>query len=105
MRNQEVWALIDTGARESCIEQALADRLALTLVDRRTVSGVGGLHQLNVYLAQIDIPSLGRSDNGLFTAGRFADGGSRHQVILGRALLRDMVVVYDGRRGTVSVCA
>jgi len=105
IESDEVLALIDTGARESCIDQALADRLALTLVDRRIVAGVGGRHSFNVYLAKIEIPVLDITENGLFTAVRLTDGGSPHRVILGRSLLRDLVVVYDGRRGIVSVCS
>lgn len=100
----EVPALIDTGAAESCIDQDLADRLALTLVDRRTISGAGGRHDLNVYLAEIEIPGLLVNQNGLFTAVRLMEGGSSHRVLLGRTLLRELVVIYDGRRGTVTMC-
>lgn len=62
------WAFIDTGAYESCIDQDLADQLALTLVDRRIVSGAGGKHELNVYLAEIDIPGI-LVQSGLQKAG------------------------------------
>ena len=100
----QVPALIDTGASESCIDQDLADQLALTLVDRRIVSGAGGRHDLNVYLAEIDIPGLLVKQYGLFTAVRLAEGGAIHRVLLGRTLLRELVVIYDGRRGVVTMC-
>src|SRR5258708_27148621 len=55
---QGVWALVDTGATESCIDDQLAVQLALPLVDRRPIAGVGGKMQANIYLAQIHVPSL-----------------------------------------------
>jgi predicted aspartyl protease len=100
----DVPALIDTGAFESCIDQDLADQLALTLVDRRVISGAGGRHDFNVYLAEIEIPGLLVNQYGLFTAVRLAEGGAIHRVLLGRTLLRELVVIYDGRRGVVTMC-
>src|SRR5260221_9113831 len=48
-----IWALVDTGATESCIDSRLAAQLALPIIDRRPISGVGGLKEVNMHLAQI----------------------------------------------------
>jgi len=48
---QVVLALIDTGAQQSMIDEALAIQLALPLINRQPYSGVGGPGIANVYLA------------------------------------------------------
>ena len=54
-----IYALLDTGAGESCIDDALAKKIGLPIVDRVTVSGVGGRTEVNVYLAHLIVPGLG----------------------------------------------
>ncbi len=97
-------ALLDTGASDSCIDQVLADQLALPLVDRWRAGGIGGAHEMNVYLAALTIPSLNITKNGLFMAVRLTESGQPHSVLIGRDLLTDLIIIYDGRRGSVSVC-
>ncbi len=97
---QLVDALIDSGARESCIDEALAGQLGLPVVDQIAAAGVGGQHQFNVYLAYIRVVALGFVQYGRFMGVRLAAGGQPHQVLLGRTLLQTMIFVYDGRDGT-----
>jgi hypothetical protein len=75
-------ALLDTGASDSCIDQGLADYLSLPLVDRWRAGGVGGSHEMNVYLAALTIPTLGITKNGLFMAVRLAESGQTHKVLI-----------------------
>jgi predicted aspartyl protease len=98
---QLVEGLIDTGARESCIDENLAIDLQLPLVDRIKAAGVGGQHEFNVYLGYIRIVALNHVQYGRFMGVKLRDGGQPHQVLLGRTLLQAMVLVYDGRDGTV----
>ncbi|GAB0119897.1 hypothetical protein Acid7E03_39690 [Acidisoma sp. 7E03] len=100
---ESIPALIDTGAGESCIDDELAVRLSLPVVDKRIVSGVGGQHTVNVYLGYVMIPSLNAILSGLFCGVHLAKGGQFHQVLLGRTLLRNLVMVYDGISGTVTL--
>ena len=58
---QGVAALVDTGATESCIDNLLAATLNLPIVDRRKIGGVGGAHEVNMYLASIRLCWVGRS--------------------------------------------
>jgi predicted aspartyl protease len=100
---KNVFALIDTGASDSCIDDDLAQSLNLPLIDRADVSGVGGAHKLSVYSAHIDIPSLAVTQWGRFTGVKLQAGGQGHQVLIGRTLLAGVIMVYDGRDGSVKL--
>ncbi len=102
---QDSPALIDTGAADSCIDEDLANELGLPLVDRQTCSGVGGEHELNIYLGHIRIPSLGQIRWGRFTGARLASGRQLHRALIGRAQLTEMILIYDGRTGAVTLTA
>jgi predicted aspartyl protease len=96
-------ALIDTGATESCIDEGLAQQLQLPLVNQQNTAGVGGVHVLNVYLAYLALPLLGHLQAGLFVGAQLAAGGTPHRALIGRTLLSDMLMVYDGRTGSVTL--
>jgi predicted aspartyl protease len=98
-----VEALVDTGAGDSCIDEDLANELQLPLIDRMTCSGVGGEHELNVYLGHIRIPSLGQIRYGRFIGAKLKVGGQPHQALIGRMQISDMILIYDGRTGAVSL--
>jgi predicted aspartyl protease len=98
-----VLALIDTGATQSCIDEALAQQLQLPLVNQQNAAGVGGVHILNVYLAYIALPLLGHLQAGLFVGAQLAAGGTAHRALIGRTLLADTLLVYDGRTGSVKL--
>jgi len=95
-----VEALIDSGASDSCIDESLAVELGLPLVNRVQAAGVGGGHEFNVYLGYIRIVALNYVQYGRFMGVLLQDGGQPHHVLLGRSLLKDMILVYDGRDGT-----
>ena len=98
-----VQALLDTGATESCIDAMLAAHLGLPVVDQRMIGGVGGSHKVNVHLAQIYIPDLNYTINGLFSAVSLRAGGQHHLALIGRTFLQDFRMVYDGSTGTVEL--
>lgn len=65
---ERLWpVLVDTDAGESCIDSTLADELQLPVFDRVSISGVHGMSELDLHLAQIYVPSL-----QFTTYGRFA---------------------------------
>lgn len=101
---QQVWALVDTGATESCIDDGLARELNLPLVDTGTASGIGGSQQCDVYLAQLHVPALGFTQYGRFMAVHLALGGQKHRALIGRSFLQTMMLIYDGRTGNVQIC-
>lgn len=95
-------ALLDTGAQESSIDEDLAQQLNLPLIDQETTSGISGPIVLNVYLAHIVIPMLG-TQYGRFTGVHLQKGGQFHRALLGRTMLQDMLLVYDGDSGSVKL--
>ncbi|HME68359.1 MAG TPA: aspartyl protease family protein, partial [Myxococcota bacterium] len=98
-----VFALIDTGATLTCIDDALARDLGLPVIDKQVSSGIGGKTELDVYAANIKIPSLGFGQYGRFAGAKLKEGDQRHEIILGRSLLRDLIMIYDGRTGKVQL--
>jgi len=96
-----VSALIDTGATESCIDDLLATQLALPVFDIRPISGVGGRHEVKMYLAQIYVPSLETNIIGGFAGVHLAAGGQPHRALIGRTFLKNLVMTYDGKTGSV----
>ena len=98
---ETVPALLDTGASESCIDEALAQSIGLPIVDRQMVSGVGGGTEVNIYLGHIVFPSLQYMQWGRFAGAKLADGNQIHRALIGRTMLRTCLMVYDGRVGRV----
>jgi hypothetical protein len=96
-------ALIDSGATESCIDEMLAISLKLPLIDKIMMGGVAGAKEHNVYLAALNMPAIGRSQYGRFAAVDLAGGGQLFRVLLGRTFLADVIHIYDGLRGQVTV--
>jgi len=100
---QGVHALVDTGASESCIDRDLADQLKLPIIDRRKIAGVGGAHEVNMYLAQIHVPSLTFTLYGAFAGVGLADGGQPHKALIGRTFLMRFTMIYTGSTGDVEL--
>jgi predicted aspartyl protease len=96
-------ALIDTGASDSCIDNDLAIELNLPIVDQRVASGSAGKHKINLYLAQIHIPSIPRTLWGRFGGVHLSAGGQLHSALLGRTFLQHFKLIYDGRTGAVDL--
>jgi hypothetical protein len=99
MRN--VWALIDTGATDCCIDSDLAMQLQLPIIDQRTYSGISGPMSVNMHLAQIHTPNLNFTFYGSFAGVNLSGGGQRHAVLIGRSYLRHFIMTYDGSTGAV----
>ena len=98
-----VHALVDTGATESCIDAGLAMQLNLPIVDRRSVGGIGGAHEVNMHLAQIHVPSLAFTIHGAFAGVNLIAGGQPHRALIGRTFLQHFTMVYEGLTGTVTL--
>jgi hypothetical protein len=96
-------ALVDTGASLSCIDNIVAATLHLPIVDRQTISGSGGAHEVNMYLAQMFVPELRTTYYGSFAGVDLAAGGQPHVVLIGRDMLQHVRLVYDGLTGQVTI--
>ncbi len=96
-------ALVDTGASHSCIDAALANDLNLPVVDRRTVIGVHGEKEVDVYHAQIYVPELDYVLHEQFAVANLTAGGQPHLALIGREFLQNFTMTYEGRTGTVVI--
>lgn len=96
-------ALVDTGATECCIDAGLAMQLNLPIVDRRSVGGISGVHEVNMHLAQIHVPSLAFTIHGAFAGVNLIAGGQSHYALIGRTFLQHFKMVYEGLTGTVTI--
>ena len=94
-----ILALIDTGADIACIDDDLAKKLGLPVVDRATCSGAGGSREANVYAAQIVLPD-GYVIHGRFAGVKLQAGGQSYQVLLGRSNFVHYTIIYDGPSGS-----
>jgi hypothetical protein len=97
----DILALIDTGAKQSCIDSALAQRLQLPMYDRRLVSTCNGKVLVDFCLAQIQAPSVKFIQSGTFASVPLKASGFRHEVLLGRSFLSYWKLEYDGTTGEV----
>jgi predicted aspartyl protease len=98
-----VWALVDTGAAASCIDDQLANNLGLPVIDQKPISGTIGSHTANIYLAQVNVPALQRTIYGPFAGVHLVAGGQRHAALIGRTFLRYFKMTYNGLTGDVTI--
>jgi len=104
-RAEQVPALVDTGASSSMIDNALATRLGLIQIDTAKIAGVHGVNDHPVYLAQISVPVLGLHQFDKFVGANLREGGQIQEAILGRDFLFNVIMIYDGIRGQVSIAS
>jgi len=98
-----IYALVDTGASQSCIDSMLATQLGLPVVDKITIAGVSGGQEVNVHLAQVHVPALNWTIYGLFAGVHLAAGGQAHKALIGRTFLQGFTMVYEGKTGLVTI--
>ena len=95
------YALVDTGASESCIDSTLAIQLGLPVIDQRPRLGASGEFLANIHLARIHVPALKSTINGRFAGVDLA--GHPYRALIGRTFLQHFTMVYEGRTGTVTL--
>ena len=98
--NQQLSALIDTGAEWNLIEETLASTtLNLKCIDYKWIQTAKGPSLARVYQGLLVIPSLTYSKPHRFIG---ADLGA-DRAILGREALADFLLTYSGRSGRVTL--
>jgi hypothetical protein len=98
-----LYALVDAGATESCINSLLAAQLNLPIVDKRLTAGAHGAKEVNMHLAQVHIPSLGFTIYGAFSGVDLRAGGQEHFALIGRTFLQRFKMIYEGTTGNVEI--
>jgi predicted aspartyl protease len=97
------WALIDTGASSTCIDDSAAQRLKLPVIDRgRMSSATHDAIEVNIYPALISITGIPIKINVLRAIG--ANLANQELIaLLGRDLLQNFTVFYNGVVGEVTL--
>lgn len=99
-----LYALIDTGASQTCVDKTLAIQLELPIRGKPfSIAGISGPETVNMHLGQIYMPALGETLSGLFPAVDLAGGGQPHKVLIGRDFLKSCRMSYDGTTGDVEI--
>ena len=96
-------ALLDTGATYSCIDLALAGRLCLKQTDARELVGAHEKKVTPFYRADIFIPQLKCAWREEFGGLPLEENGFGFKVIIGRNLLSDLRLSYEGYTGKVQI--
>jgi predicted aspartyl protease len=102
-KKQNVPALVDTGALESFIDCDLAAELNLPISNRREISGTQGRHEVDVYMAQVYVPTFEFTVYGQFAGVYLLRGGTNFRMLMGRTFLKHFILHYDGPTGRVTL--
>ncbi|MCY4474761.1 MAG: retroviral-like aspartic protease family protein [Chloroflexi bacterium] len=96
-------ALIDTGAKRTSVDRDLATKLGFAIKDSEEIGTVAGPDVVPVYdVADIHIPSLGLHVPLYFLGARLHKNLDC-QVLIGRDILANYHMTYDGRTGRVTL--
>jgi len=97
-----IMAMIDTGASISAIDSSVAASLGLSQTGSVQVGGVGGVSQQPVFAAAIEFTDPVISYDPLSLSGASL-GAPDFQLLIGRNILCQMILTYDGPRGRFSL--
>ncbi len=96
------FALIDTGAGATCVDQATADGAGLPVIGKAIMHTASHAnHEVPVYSGKLSIPGFGDLELE-YAMGANLDGQNLIALI-GRDVLQDAVFVYNGTDGAVSL--
>ncbi len=102
------YALVDTGAAVSAVHEGVLTALGLAPIDSVPVSTPSGDSDMFVYPARVSFPGLDVTPHTLTTfAGCQLDwltpNGKNVVMLLGRDVLSDFLMVYNGRTGAITL--
>ncbi len=96
-------ALVDTGAKRTSVDIDVAENLGFTVETWIEASTAAGVTRLPVYKeAMIHVPCIGEL-RSLNLVGANLRPEHSHDVLIGRDLLAEYQMIYDGRTGRVTL--
>lgn len=95
----ECGALIDTGASDICVDFRIAHALELRQIDQRSIGTAGGSVEVAVYNGILEVPLLGFRKSMRLFAPKI--NRVNYNVLIGRSLLKDYIVNFNGPSGEV----
>lgn len=103
------YAMVDTGASMTSVDRRIFERLQLFPVGRTPVTTAGGQQPQSKYPGRLSFPGTPLPERdfvellGADLSGLRADSGKSIIALVGRDILKDMVLVYDGKHATVTL--
>ena len=102
------YALIDTGASISSVHQEVLDQLSILPIDSIPLCTPSGEDRAFIYPTKVSFPGLGVSE---YQMSRVAGSqlnwttsqGNQIIMLLGRDLLSQMLFIYNGKTGAVTI--
>jgi predicted aspartyl protease len=97
------WALLDTGASSTCVDDATAQKLKLPIIDKAKMSSA--THEaieVNVYPALISFTGTPIKVNVLHAIGANL-AGQQLIALLGRDMLQNFTIFYNGAFGQITI--
>ena len=102
------FALIDTGAAVTAVDDDVLQQLAIPVVDTEPMQTVHGVAEMRLFNASVNFPGLGLSEVVL---DRIPGGMIRSKtntgadiiMLLGRDLLRGLKFTYDGPQSMLTI--
>lgn len=73
------------------------------MVDVQPIGGTIGLHDANIYAAQIHVPALADTAWGRFAAVNLKQANMPFRALIGRNFLRNYELTYEGPTGHVTI--
>ena len=105
------FALIDTGAASSCVDQPVLAKLGLNAIGQTQIGTAGGLQQRPIYTARFEFPGSplpGMDFSYLISVdlrSQFAGSDPAKPIIalIGRDVLQGTVFIYNGSHGSFTL--
>jgi len=98
-RELSIQALIDTGSEPTLVNESLIRDWQLTIVDYDLLGVPDAQILTPLFLVELEIPALGIREFITVASKALHDRAA----LLGRAQMRDCVLVYDGPHGTAQL--
>jgi hypothetical protein len=99
---EEIQALVDTGASITAINVATAQRLGLQATGSIQIGGATGVSDMPLYAAMFRIPDPFIEWDPMTLAGAQLSG-TPFEILVGRNVLCNMTMAYDGKQGRFSL--
>lgn len=99
---EEILALVDTGASITAINTATAERLGLQATGAINVGGATGVSQMPLYAAMLRISEPFIEWDPMTISGSNL-GHAPFEMLIGRNVLCNMTLAYDGKQGRFSL--
>ncbi|MBI3485737.1 hypothetical protein HY025_02220 [Candidatus Daviesbacteria bacterium] len=102
------WALIDTGATKTCVDDDVLTQLGVNPIDRTSIHGSSGKHEVNIFPAHMRFPTIPNFELDFSSAigvniQAQQVGGQPIIALLGRDILSRCLFVYNGPLGIYTI--